>query len=127
MKLGTQTGSLINHVATEANQPEPKVGDGATLCYWSDRHAGTVIAWDGKTVTVQQDKANRVNKGVMTDSQQYTYEADPTGGKHQFQIHPKKGRWVPVYPSPKTGKLLKCKSGTGLWLGVRDEHFDYSF
>lgn len=127
MKLGTQTGSLINHVATEAKQPDPKVGDGATICRWTDRHAGTVIAWDGKTLIVQEDKANRVDKGVMTDCQTYTYEADPNGCKHTFQINPKTGNWGSVYPSEKTGKLLFCKGGAGLWLGVRDEHYDYSF
>lgn len=128
MKLGTDTGSLINHIVTEANQPAPKVGDGATICHWSDRHAGTVIGWDGKTVTVQKDKATRVDKGMMTDCQSYTYEADPNGTVFCFKKD-SKGKWRAMHHNPDTGKLFMSPkgNGAGLWLGVRDEHYDYSF
>ncbi len=34
-----------------------QIGDGATVCYWSDRHAGTVIRKTARTITIRQDKA----------------------------------------------------------------------
>ena len=34
-----------------------KVGDGVTICLWSDRHAATVIKVTKSSVTVRQDKA----------------------------------------------------------------------
>jgi hypothetical protein len=37
------------------------VGDGATTCGWSDRHAGTVIARTAKTMKIQYDKATLLN------------------------------------------------------------------
>ncbi len=44
MKLGTQTGSVINHLHSRAviGQPEPVVGMGATMLLWSDRRACTI-------------------------------------------------------------------------------------
>jgi hypothetical protein len=45
MHLGTQTGSLTNHLYSRIKLPsEVKVGDGATLLGWTDRYAGTVKA-----------------------------------------------------------------------------------
>ena len=34
-----------------------KEGDGATVCYYTDRHACTVIKRTPKTLTLRQDKA----------------------------------------------------------------------
>lgn len=36
---------------------ELDVGDGATICLYSDRHACTVIAKTAKTITLRRDKA----------------------------------------------------------------------
>lgn len=36
-------GTLTNLVYAEDKSPEPKIGAGATLLLWSDRHAYTVI------------------------------------------------------------------------------------
>lgn len=58
---------------------EVKVGDGATICYYTDRKAATVIAKTAKTITVQEDTATRVDKNGMSDSQAYSYAANPNG------------------------------------------------
>jgi non-ribosomal peptide synthetase component E (peptide arylation enzyme) len=72
-------GSLINHIAAPAVELE--LGDGATLCHWSDREAFTVIAKtkSGKTVTLQADTATRSDANGMSDAQTYTYERNPAG------------------------------------------------
>ena len=44
LKLGTETGSLINHLYSRSAQiDEIAVGVGATIISWSDRRAGTII------------------------------------------------------------------------------------
>lgn len=36
-------GTLTNLVYSEENPVEPKIGDGATLLCWSDRHAYIIV------------------------------------------------------------------------------------
>jgi hypothetical protein len=36
-----------------------KVGDGVTVCLYSDRHAGTIVKVTKSTITIRQDKAIR--------------------------------------------------------------------
>lgn len=43
MKLGRETGSLINHLLSHSKEPAPAVGMGATILGWSDRHPATVV------------------------------------------------------------------------------------
>lgn len=111
MKLGSETGSLMNHVMTTSGQAEPKVGDGATICMWSDRHACTIIKVTRCTVTVQEDKAIRTDTNGMSESQTYSYEPDPNGATYVFR---------------KTKSGWKSK-GVGLLIGVRRHYYDYSF
>ena len=76
----------------EIKWPDVKVGDGATVCYWTDMEAGTVISRTAKTLTIQRDKATLsedfkpdfVPGGffgtvINQDEQTYTYEPDPQG------------------------------------------------
>ena len=44
MNLGTETGSVMNHLMSRMvrGEPAPRVGMGATLLSWTDRHAATV-------------------------------------------------------------------------------------
>jgi hypothetical protein len=77
------------------------VGDGATVKYWTDAHAYTVvkISPSGKTVTIQRDKAipdpnwkrdfspggfmgHTSNDRELT----YTYEADPQGATRTVRL-----------------------------------------
>ena len=69
------TGSLTNLIFGN-NSTIPVVGKGATLIYWSDRHAYEVmsVSDDLKTVVLQQYIPERVDKLGMSDSQQYKYE-----------------------------------------------------
>ena len=77
MKLGTETGSMMNHLMVNANHPKPVVGMGATMCSWSDRTAATIVAVTPKTITVKCDKATRTDKNGMSDCQTYSYTPDP--------------------------------------------------
>lgn len=103
-----------------------KVGDGATINLWSDRHAATVIKVTAKTVTVRRDKAT-LNPDFKPEfipggfaahctnqsEQSYTYEPDEKGEVRTFHWSDKFQR----YGQP--GNLTLSKG--------RHEFYDYNF
>jgi hypothetical protein len=121
MNLGTETGSLVNHVYSRAVQPTPAVGMGATILAWSDRYAGTIIAVhpDG-SFDVQEDKATRTDANGMSESQTYAYEPNPAGRVHKFRV---------VKRGKAKGELREAgkRGGYGVMVGVRRKYHDFSF
>jgi hypothetical protein len=112
MRAGTETGSLINHLMTRGTGIAPEVGMGATVCWWTDRMAGTIIHVTATQVHVQLDRATRTDKNGASEHQEYSYEADPDGEVIVFRLR-KKG-WG-------TAK------GMGIMIGGRHAYHDYSF
>ena len=103
-----------------------KVGDGVTIHYYSDAHAGTVIARTKTTLTIQQDKATLkdgwkpeivsggfVGHCVNQDSQEYDYERDENGRIYKAHWSNVKGRFI-------ADGCLSISNG-------RDEYYDYNF
>lgn len=134
LKIGTQTGSLHNHLASRATKGQPKaeVGMGATLLLWTDRHAATIIAveGDGETpgtiISVQQDHAKRADdRGPFTEDQDYEYTPDPNGRIQHFRLS-KVGFWEGVVRNTDTGRWNK-RDGDGLAIGYRREYRDPCF
>jgi len=114
-----QFGSFFNGLYANAKgTPEPAVGMGATMLYWSDRHAATIVEVKGKVVVVQQDHAKRVDGNGMSDSQAYEYAPNPAAPKVAFSLR-KDGQYVQVGHD--------MKSGTALLIGDRREYYDFSF
>jgi hypothetical protein len=78
----------------------PTVGDGATICHYSDRTACTVIriSPSGKTVWMQQDTAvlddwkpefipgGFAGHCVNNSEQRYAYESNPDGLVHRASL-----------------------------------------
>ena len=130
MKLGSETGSLINHVMTHCTTKHvPAVGDGATITWWSDRHAGTVTVVEqtekGPLVMVREDRAKRTDdRGYFTEMQDYSYETDPSGIMYLFRLE--NDQWINVVRNPKTGRLNKTR-GNGVYFGHRSTYVDPSF
>ena len=112
MKLGTNTGSLINHVATSSRQIQPEIGMGATICYWSDREVGTIIKLTPCQIHIQMDKATRTDNNGMSECQQYVYERNLKGAIHIFR---------------KTKRGWRNPGGNGIIIGHRDKYHDFSF
>jgi hypothetical protein len=116
MKLGTDTGSLINHLASRSAMPRPEVGMGATILMWSDRLAATII-WvspSGKTIKLQHDTARRTDaRGYYTEDQDYEYSRDP-GGRIETARLTKRG-W------------RLAGGGPGVLIGHREEYRDPTF
>lgn len=128
MKLGTETGSVINWMMGGTNgQPEPVVGMGVTFLHWTDRSAGTIVEFDGKTMTVQGDKATRIDSNGMSDAQSYRYEPNLDAHKITYRKDAK-GRWHSGRINPATNRWnFTSKGSQRPTLNVRDAHYDYSF
>lgn len=119
MKLGTETGSVMNAIYSRMVGPVPNVGDGATVCFWTDRTAGTVIevrhTKSSVFVTVQEDKCTREDNNGMSESQTYTYEPNTNGRTWTFRsMHGKPYR-------------VSAKGGPGVYFGDRRAYHDYSY
>ena len=114
MKLGRDTGSLMNHLMADGSALalKPEVGMGATVLMWSDRHAGTIVKVTPRTITVQRDFARRTDSNGMSEVQRYEYSQNPQG-------------LVEVFRLTKRGWRNRC--GNGLQIGIRSQYHDYSF
>jgi len=132
MKLGTQTGSVINHLHSRAviGQPEPVVGMGATMLLWTDRSACTIT---NVQRGARQDDRHRADgphhrsrpAARTTAVAEYSYARNPKGSEHHFRREDD-GRWQQVVINLQTGRWGKV-SGRGLRIGERDEYRDPSF
>jgi hypothetical protein len=121
MKLGRDTGSLINHVMSFAasGKPAPVVGMGATVLMWTDRHAATIVevSANGKRVGIREDIATRTDANGMSESQTYSYAPNEAAAVEYYSLR-KNGRYVRV------GSSI---NGTGLLIGDRRQYRDFGF
>lgn len=92
-----------------------QVGDGVTIHLYSDSHAATVIKRTPKSITVQQDKAIRIDKNGMSEDQEYRFERDEKGWVSTY-------RWSDVYGAFRSSG----DQSIGITNG-RYEYYDYSF
>ncbi len=132
MKLGAETGSLVNHLSSRMTigAPEPVVGMGATVLGWTDRHAATVIdvavIRKQTVVTVQHDDARVVSGSAHDGSAKWETKPDPAGNTRKFSRRSPNDKWHEVSINPDTGRLVKS-GGYGLLIGQRDHYRDPSF
>lgn len=104
-EITDHAGHLSGEAYDKATRERPRysltvrpfaVGDGATVCGYSDRHAFTVLSRTARSMTLQRDKAtlqNGANSGApdalqftpggfvghTSDRQRWEYEPDPFG------------------------------------------------
>lgn len=119
MKLGKDTGSLMNYIVGTSKDPKPEAGMGATLLMWTDRRAYTIHEVKGKKLWASSDVATRVDKNGMSEDQVYEY-------KNENQNNP--DNWT-LFTLRKDGKWHKGTTlgGSVLAIGYRREYYDYSF
>lgn len=129
MKIGSETGSLINHLYSRATlgEPRPQVGMGATLLCWTDRHPATIVEVNdkGRYIVVQDDDYRRVDSNGMSEAQEYEYTPNTKAPTRIFRKS-RKGEWVQCVRNPETGRLIQAR-GPGLRLGEREKYHDFSF
>lgn len=127
MKLGTQTGSLVNHVLTTSKATIPAVGDGATIYSWSDRDAATVVEVfekNGKQfVVVTEDDAVMTAGSAMSEHQEYEYTSRPDGHRMTYRLDD--GKWQYVVKG-ESGRYKKV-AYRGVTFGRRNSYRDPSF
>lgn len=111
MRIGSETGSLMNHLMA-GGRIEPAVGMGATILCWTDRHAATIVRVTRCQVHVQYDNAKRTDENGMSECQTYAYTPNPNGA-------------VVVFRKTKRGWRSRC--GNGLLVGERCHYHDFSF
>lgn len=111
-------GSFVNRVQETMISVDPEVGIGVTEMCYSDRHAYTIVrvASNGKNISVQRDKAIRVDDRGITEAQDYRYERDTDAPVMELRLN-KKGQW----------KLWHSPQGNTFMVGVRSEYFDFGF
>lgn len=131
LKAGTQTGSLLNHVMSGGEQPEPEVGMGATYFAWTDRYALTVVEIKGSVVVLREDRAIRTDKNGMSDDQSYRYESDPEGKEYRVKLKDGVWRrmgyvWVDSVGDYRWRMLPKGQGGS-ISFGARRAYHDYTF
>lgn len=132
MRLGTQTGSLINHLEARATigQPTPEVGMGVTMLGWTDRSPGTIFSVQriGRStiIEVRADDYKRTDSNGMSEGQEYTYTTNPQGHAQYFRAKDEDAEWVSVRKSRETGRWVKT-GRTGLRIGQRERYYDFSF
>lgn len=107
-------GNLINRIM-ERTPSEPRVGEGATICHWSDRDPATVVrvSPSGKTAWIQEDRATRTDKNGMSECQEYTYERAVD---------------APIHKVVRVKKGWKIAGGCShVTFGLREKYHDFSF
>lgn len=114
-------GSLHNVLAGSTTD-EPAIGMGATIIFYTDRRAATIVgitryktgakAGEVKAIEVREDKAIRLDDRGMSDAQSYKFEPNPDGRTR-------------VFSRRKDGTF--GDSSVRLAIGYRDNYYDYSF
>ena len=133
MKLGTQTGSVMNHLYSRMTdgQPEPTVGMGATVLLWTDRNAATISAvtrkGDAIYVTTQDDDVRVVAGSAHDGSAQYEYTRNTNGRERYFRAYTPDGEWHQVFWNKETKRWNRARNGNGLRIGERETYRDPSF
>lgn len=127
MKIGTETGSLINHLMSNKTIKDIVIGETpATYLSYSDRYPATVVETFEKGkfnyVVIQLDKYVRTDNYGFSDVQEYEYSRDPEGSRYTFRVTDK--GFVSVYEDSET-KRFKKGSG-GLCIGVRERYYDFT-
>lgn len=118
LKLGTQTGSVFNHIMSMGDNI-PEVGKGATELLWTDRHAYFVL-WvsdDKKECIIERANAIRTDDLGMSDSQDYRYERYEEGTVKAFRIRYTYGKW----------RNKETKGVMNIRFGFMREYYDFSF
>lgn len=125
MQLGTQTGSLVNHIKTTSTKETlPVVGKGATHFGWSDRHAYFVlwVSKDSREVVIERAKAIRTdNNGYYSEEQYYRFERPAEENRSFMKLRKRYGNWWILDDDGKpTSKFVVV-------FGYMDEYYDPTF
>lgn len=131
MRLGTETGSVTNHLLSGSKgQPVPVIGMGVTFLSWTDRHPGTIqeIFTNGKYLYIgcTRDSYVRTDDNGMSESQSYEYTEQAEGPRSYFRRLAADPN-APFEGASKGASGRWKKNGYNIRLGDRERYFDFSF
>lgn len=122
LKLGTETGSIVNHLYSSRDN-RPEVGKGATELFWTDRKAWFVnsVSADGKSCEIELPKVVRTDNNGMSEIQHYRFERESNPFK--LTLRYRYGSWY-VYNAKHPYKRY---SKINIRFGFMSQYHDYSF
>lgn len=132
MKLGTQTGSLVNHIMSNTSVRDIVPGvTGATFLSWTDRNPGTVMEVFTKGAYtyygITHDDWAIVEGSEQDGSARYDYVTNPEAYKEYFRAKTDgSSGFQKVRVNDDTGRWVKVGNG-GLRIGERDRYYDPHF
>lgn len=113
-------GNIENRLMENSKMPEPKVGMGATECFYSDRKPYEIIAVkDARHITVRELDWKRTDDNGMSDCQDYKYTSNPENRTAELFLT-KQGQWRERYD----GRRLGCNC---FFIGRAERYYDFSF
>lgn len=127
LKLGSETGSLVNHLYSRMvdGEPQPYIGMPATLLSWSDRYPATVVDVNVQKAYIVVQGDSVVNHLYDSNGNaSYDFEPNPNAHPIIFKKN-RKGFWV-IHEWSEKGRLVQRK-GQGLMLGKREYYYDPHF
>lgn len=123
------TANVISQVmhSQVVGAPAPKVGDGLSVCMWSDRHAGTVVeVINPNLVAFTEDDAKAdTTRPCPMGHQNWILTPQPDGHRQHAMCH-KDGRWY-VAKLGKHGRYTVSKKSTPVAMGQKSHYHDWSF
>lgn len=122
------TMTPINSIISQTPQPKVEVGEGATICHWSDRSPATVV----EVLRFKSGARKGQVRGVVTqpDSYRLTSGSEQDGSaQYEYSRNPDAPRSTWLY-SERYRRFTKQGAGsTGprLAIGQRDRYYDPHF
>jgi hypothetical protein len=150
MRLGTETGSVMNHLQARMvdGEPVPTIGMGATLLGWTDRYPATIVqvwvkrpgkpgelaggltperqaeGYEVARIELQEDRAKLIGGSEQSEAQEYEFTPNPQAALKTFRKN-KAGLWRQVVKG-ESGRWCDA-GGKGLRIGERDAYRDPTF
>jgi len=133
------TTKTINANETVSELDNSAIGDGATMCGYSDRQASTIIARTATQITVQRDEATLLNGPGSGEPDALTVTpggfAAHTSGTQRWSTKPDANGAIVKYSRRvlETGKVIWKQVGVAtrtpgfVLIEGRHEHYDFNF
>lgn len=133
LHLGTETGSLVNHILSQTDKRDPEIGMGVTILGWTDRHPGTIVEIQRKYGQIQPniigitcDRFERIDNNGMSEIQEYKFTT-VSDGHVSYYKKDGKGNWRSVHMNENGRWIYNDSKSNHLVIGRRERYYDFSF
>lgn len=127
--MSISTANVISQMlhAAVRGAPDPVVGMGVTVCWYTDRTVGTITEVVSPTHIVFTSDRTVPNPAIPVEigHQNWVHTPDPDGSKRHAMKH-RNGRWY-LAKASKLGTYTVSKKSTPIAVGRRDYYYDWSF